>query len=190
MTPAGHMLMGTAIGVLVIPRRATLRTKAATLAGFALVATLPDWQLPPRLPGIDHLPLPPWGHNLYRVSHSLFVNLAIGAAGAALLGWWPRLRKWLGGWPVLIGVAAALLSHLLLDTFYSHGYGLAMFWPLSDARLALPLPWFHTLQDVPPPITRHTVRVVLVEVAFFLPLVLLAAALRAALERRRGAQCP
>lgn len=181
--------MGAAIGVLVVPRHAKLRSQAAMLAGFALLATVPDWQLPPRLPGIDYLPLPPWGHNLYRVSHSLFVNLAISAAGVALLGSWARLRERLGGWPVLLGAAAALLSHLLLDTFYAQGYGLAMFWPLSDARVALPLPWFETLRDIPPPVTWHTLRVVLVEVAFYLPLVLLAAAVREVLERRRG-QCP
>jgi len=180
------MLMGASIGVLVIPRRAKARTKAAMLAGFALLATVPDWQLPHGWPGVEYVPLPPWGHNLYRVSHSLFVNLAIAAAGVALLGSWARLREWLGGWPVVLGAAAALLSHLLLDTFYGHGYGLAMFWPLSDARLALPLPWFSTVRGIPPPLDWHTVRVVLVEVAFYLPILIIAVVVRKLIERRRG----
>jgi len=189
------MLTGASIGVLVVPRDWRARAKAGLLAGFALVATLPDWQLPPGMPGLQYLPLPPWGHNLYRVSHSLFVNLAIAAAGVVLLGSWPPVRKALGGWPVLLGAAAALLSHLLLDTFYNHGRGLAMFWPLSDARLALPMPWFSTLEDIPPPLDWHTVRVVLVEAAFYLPLFIVCVAVRVGLARRvcrnkRGSEQP
>jgi hypothetical protein len=29
-----------------------------------------------------------------------------------------------------------------LDSLYNHGHGVAIFWPLSDVRLALPIPWF------------------------------------------------
>jgi membrane-bound metal-dependent hydrolase YbcI (DUF457 family) len=39
------------------------------------------------------------------------------------------------------------LSHLLLDSFYNHGYGVAIFWPFSTARLALPMPWFSVVTE-------------------------------------------
>jgi len=188
MTPAGHMLMGASIGVLVVPRRFGWGARAAVVGGCALAATVPDWQFPPGLPGIEYLPLPPWGHNLYHVSHSLFVNLAIAAAGMAMLGCRPRLRNSLGGWPVLLGAGAALMSHLLLDTFYNNGRGLAMFWPISNARVALPLPWFSTLTNIPPPFDWHTIRVVLVEVAFYGPVLMICAALRALIEYQKASK--
>jgi hypothetical protein len=36
------------------------------------------------------------------------------------------IRTRTGGWLVLAGGGVAWLSHLLLDTFYNHGLGLAM----------------------------------------------------------------
>jgi membrane-bound metal-dependent hydrolase YbcI (DUF457 family) len=106
----------------------------AAFAAFTLVATAPD------------LPFPFWGHYSYRVSHSLFVNLAVVAAVVGLLIV-PRARRSEAAWRwVVAGGAAAWLSHLLLDSFYSHGHGIRIFWPLSDAALNLPLPWFHVLR--------------------------------------------
>jgi membrane-bound metal-dependent hydrolase YbcI (DUF457 family) len=106
----------------------------AAFAAFTLVATAPDF------------PLPFWGHYSYRVSHSLFVNLAVVAAVVGLLIA-PRARRSEASWRwVVAGGAAAWLSHLLLDSFYSHGHGIRIFWPLSDAALNLPLPWFHVLR--------------------------------------------
>ncbi|MEQ8837161.1 MAG: hypothetical protein RID07_10200, partial [Lacipirellulaceae bacterium] len=57
-------------------------------------------------------------------------------------------------------------SHLLLDMFYNHGKGLAMFWPYSDARLALTIPWFSHL-DLSDLWSWHNIRVALVESLFY-----------------------
>lgn len=155
MTPIGHSLFGTSIGVLCMPELETVRARAVFLTGFALLANVPDFAVPG------------WGHDRYHISHGLFVNSALIAAAAVVLTFWASGRKRFGGTGVILGGAAAWLSHLLLDSFYSHGKGIAIFWPFSRARLALPIPWLDNLQGSPPPLNAHTVRVCLVELVFF-----------------------
>jgi membrane-bound metal-dependent hydrolase YbcI (DUF457 family) len=139
MTSVGHCLTGLSIAALVVPRGWPRREKVVTFAAFVLMANVPD------------APLPSWGHFHYKVSHSLFVNLALLSVAAGLLmslrAWRSQaVRRW-----VVAGGAAAWLSHLLLDSFYSHGRGIRIFWPVSDAALNLAIPWFHVLQRGPPP---------------------------------------
>jgi membrane-bound metal-dependent hydrolase YbcI (DUF457 family) len=134
MTSVGHCLTGLSFAALVVPRRWERKEKVVAFAAFILVASAPDF------------PLPFWGHYSYRVSHSLFVNLALLAVAVGLLissrAWRSdAARRW-----VVAGGAAAWLSHLLLDSFYSHGHGIRIFWPVSDAALNLAIPWFHVLQ--------------------------------------------
>ena len=134
MTSVGHCLTGLSFAALVVPRSWERRQKAVAFAAIVLAANVPD------------LPLPFWGHFDYRVSHSLFANLALVAVVVSLLisprAWRSQAAfRW-----VVAGGAAAWLSHLLLDSFYSHGYGIRIFWPFSDAALSLPVPWFHVLQ--------------------------------------------
>jgi hypothetical protein len=133
MTSVGHSLVGLSFGALAIPRSWRGRPKALAFGVFGLLAGGPD------------LPAPSWGHSEYLVSHSIFVNLALVAVVAALAAASPRLRSALGGWPVVCAGAAAWLSHLLLDSFYSHGKGIRIFWPLSLDALSLPVPWFDVL---------------------------------------------
>ncbi len=165
MTGTGHTLTGAAVGVMCMPRQASAQGKAVHLAVFVLLANLPD------------LSLRNWGHDRYDVSHSVFVNLLIIVVAAAILGSWKRANLWIGGWWVIAGGALAWLSHLLLDSFYSHGKGVAIFWPFSDARLVLPIPWFSVVES-PPPITAAIIREFLVEFASYFPLVLLAILIR------------
>jgi hypothetical protein len=44
-----------------------------------------------------------------------------------------------------------------LDSLYNHGRGIAIFWPFSDAHLAMPVPWFETISL--PPFTESNLRV-------------------------------
>jgi membrane-bound metal-dependent hydrolase YbcI (DUF457 family) len=155
MTPIGHSLFGASVGVVCMPELKTTRAKAALLAAFALLANVPDFALPG------------WGHDRYQVSHSLFINLSLIAAIVAVLRLRRRAWRELGSTPVVLGGAAAWLSHLLLDSFYNHGRGIAMFWPFSSARLALPLPWLGFLESNPPPLNAHTLEVCLVELGSF-----------------------
>ena len=133
MTPVGHTLVGVSLGIACLPAFTTRRAKAAFLASFAVLANVPD------------LHLPCWGHSRYDISHSLFVSVLLIALACVCLRLWPRTRRTLGSPAVLAAGAAAWLSHLLLDSFYSHGQGIAIFWPFSQARLVLPIPWFDVL---------------------------------------------
>lgn len=139
MTSVGHCLTGLSVAALVVPRSWERREKRLAFAGLTLVANVPD------------LPFPFWGHVNYRVSHSVFVNLALAAllVGALLTSraWRSEAaRRW-----VLAGGVAAWMSHFLLDSFYSHGRGIRIFWPFSDAALNLAIPWFHVMSRRSPP---------------------------------------
>jgi hypothetical protein len=153
MTMVGHSLLGLSAGALVIPRGWPRRSKLLAFGIFVLLAGGPD------------LPAPFWGHGRYLVSHSLFVNLGLVGGVAALLAAFPRMRAALGGWPVVCVGAATWLSHLLLDSFYSHGKGVRIFWPLSDDVLNLPMPWFDVLQVGIPP--AEALGIFAVELAFY-----------------------
>jgi hypothetical protein len=114
MTPVGHSLVGASLGVVSLPRYRTTRTKVLFLAGFILLANVPDFAFTG------------WGHDRYDVSHSVFVALAVLGGVAGLMAIWRRAREAIGGWWIVAAGAAAWLSHLLLDSFYSHGQGIAI----------------------------------------------------------------
>ncbi len=157
----GHGLTGAALGLLATPAGAGRGRLLATLVAFAALANIPD------------LPLPGWGHSRYDISHSVFVNLPLALVLALALWRWRGLRLRV----TLLG-AAAWCSHLLLDSMYNHGKGVAIFWPLSAGRLALPLPWFSTAHG---PLWRpdlHLLKVMAVELAFYGALFLVGAGLR------------
>jgi hypothetical protein len=137
MTTVGHTLFGLALGVLVLPLDARRRFSRPHLVAFALLANVPDF------------PLPGWGHDLYQVSHSLFVTCALIAAAALCLRSSPRALRAVGGGRVVLAGAGAWAGHLLLDSLYNHGRGIAIFWPFSSAHLALPVPWFARLEHGP-----------------------------------------
>jgi len=172
MTTVGHVLMGTAIGVLCLPLQKSTPWKAAYFAAFALLPNIPD------------LPFPGWGHDRYDLSHSLFVNLILGLAAAFLL--W-RQKVIPPGGKILLAGAAAWLSHLLLDALYGDGPGVAIFRPFSDAYLHLPIPWFAVVWTAPQ-LTTELFREFAMEFASYVPLVVLAAGLRRIRLARRVSQ--
>jgi hypothetical protein len=174
MTLVGHMLTGTAIGVVTMPNYPRTRQKTIFLLVFALLATVPDW------------PFRNWGHAKYYVSHSIFINLLlIGIVGTIL---YIAPRTWRKhslipathslSWQVMLGGSLAWMSHLLLDTFYNHKKGLAMFWPLSSARLALPIPWLAVASRPFLPVTTGNLRIILLDFLTFFPLVIFAIIIR------------
>jgi hypothetical protein len=157
MSPVGHSLLGSAIGVLVMPRELRPPAKAAFIATFIVLGNLADaW-------------LPFVGWKWYRISHSVFVNLAICliaiAASRLLRSKFPNICRR----DVLLGAAAACLSHLLLDTFYNHGEGVQILWPLSDVSVALPLPWFSHWPTKPPFFTWELFQASVIEIFFYAP---------------------
>jgi len=160
------------VALLCMPRLARVSQRAVFLCGFAALANVPDMR------GV-------WGHYSYDVRHSLIVNLAIVAAiwlAGALLA---RLRRRPFAWTIMAFGSAAWLSHLLLDSFYNHGQGVRIFWPLSHARLNLAMPWFSTLHwawDL------HTLRVVAIEAAVYGGLFLICLVIRREVLKRRCAR--
>ncbi len=162
MTNVGHTIVGASLGLVCMSPDASRSYKAAHQLTFMLLANLPD------------LPLRNWGHHRYYFSHSIFVNLALIATIITILGLLPVVRKQ-PRYPWLIGMGAcAWLSHLLLDTFYNHGKGLLMFWPLSKTRLALPIPWFSVMPGPIIPLAWEKVTIFLIEIASYAPFLLLA----------------
>ena len=141
--------MGLAIGCAVVPRDFNRRQTALTLMTFVALANTPDW------------PLPGWGHDRYDVSHSIFVTIAIVVIAAGVTTVWLRRTPYFR-WRLIAGGAVAWLSHLLLDTLYDGRKGLAMFWPVSDARVSLPIPCFRTMQ-LSPLVSAHNASVFAIE---------------------------
>ena len=174
MTYVGHTIAGAAVGVLCEPRRGSLKRRLLHYAVFVLVANLPD------------LPVRYWGHDRYDISHSIVVASAVFAGAAIALVISRTALVKIGGWRTYRFTAIAWLSHLILDSLYNHGHGVAIFWPVSEARLVLPIPWFSIVNPVR--LSAEVLREYAVEAASFLPLLLLAVLARGAAEARRGAR--
>lgn len=171
MTPVGHSLMGLSLAALGAPLGASLPKKAMFAAAFVVLPNLPD------------LPVRGWGHDDYVVSHSLIVNAAMAAVVVRVIASFPRVWAQIGNLRGALFGALAWQSHMLLDSFYNHNKGVAIYWPLSPARLNLAMPWFRTLPGWA--LDWTTARIVLIEAGFYGMIFALAIALRA-LEARRA----
>ena len=143
MTTVGHSLTGISLAVLTLPGGRSRLWYLLVGHFYVMFANLPDF------------PLPGWGHNAYRVSHSIFVTMLLASLLGVLL-LWPRFTEHIGR-RVILAWSAAWLSHMPLDSLYNHGRGIAIFWPFSDAHLAMPVSWFQTVSL--PPMTQQNLRV-------------------------------
>lgn len=165
MTSVGHTLTGLSLAAAGTPFGVARQRRAMVFVACALLANFPD------------LPVPGWGHDAYDVSHSLFVNgLGIFVLTLLALQWQPMRTRLAGPRGVLL-VAAAWASHVLLDSMYNHGQGVAALWPLSDGRIAMPLPWFSTLRP-DPLLSRHNLQVFGIELLAYGSLLLAVVVLR------------
>jgi membrane-bound metal-dependent hydrolase YbcI (DUF457 family) len=155
MTFVAHSIVGLTVATIIMPKTFKVYQKSLLFVIFVAFANLPD------------LTRPGYGHELYYLSHSIFVNLILLLIVVMPFLLSEKLRNRIGGFPVLIGCAICWLSHLLLDSMYNHGQGIAMFWPFSDARLALPVPFFETLKGGDTYFSSHSIKVFLIEIAFY-----------------------
>jgi hypothetical protein len=162
MTLVGHTLTGVAIGVLCLPKHTTTPWKIFYFAFFMILPNIPD------------IPIRNWGHDRYDISHSLFVNLLFIMIFLIFLGIFTHIRTRIGNYCVMVGGSFAWLSHLLLDSFYNHGKGIAIYWPFSQARLVFPIPWFSVLPSSPPPFTPQILRIYLIELLAYFPVLFVA----------------
>ncbi|MEJ2156990.1 MAG: metal-dependent hydrolase [Desulfobacteraceae bacterium] len=159
MTTLGHSLTGLAALAYVIPSHCSWLARLVWATLFIALASIPDW------------PLPGWGHQDLSISHSLWLNMALCAAVAAILK--KSAPERFGEAPLLAAGAFAWLSHILLDTLYGDLPGTAIFWPFSDAAVTLPVPWLQSLPHLPPPFDATVIRILMLELLTFAPLVLL-----------------
>ena len=161
MSPVGHSLVGLSLAAIAMPPSRGRFWKTGLLVSFVALANLPDW------------PIANWGHDRYDISHSIFVNISL--IGLTTLVWLitPRLKSSLP-LPCFLLALSAWLSHLLLDSFYNHGLGIAIYWPFSDGRLNFAMPWFNTL-DLSQSITsQHNLYVYFIEFIAYGPVLILA----------------
>lgn len=162
MTTIGHSLLGLSIAAVAVPSSVPRRQFFLLAALAVLFANLPD------------LPLPGWGHRAYAVSHSFVVTLVLAGLLFAIVRLWRNDLIVFRGLPWMLTLA--WLSHMVLDSTYSHGNGLAVLWPVSSAHLALPVPWFDTLSL--PVRSEHNRDVIRTELAVYGALAVLACSFR------------
>ena len=151
MTTVGHSLTGLSLAALTLPRGKSLLWYLVIGHFFIFFANLPDF------------PLPGWGHRYYQISHSVFVTTLLVSLLSMLL-LLPRFDRAVGA-RIVAAWSFTWLSHMLLDSLYAHGAGIGVFWPFSNAHLALPVPWFETLRW--PPISEHNRNVFRTELLVF-----------------------
>ena len=151
VTTVGHSLTGLSLAVLILPLGQSRRWYFLTAVCFVIFANVSDF------------PLPGWGHNAYQVSHSVYVTILL-ASLLALLLLWPTFHARVGV-RVIVAWSVAWLSHLPLDSMYAHGQGIAIFWPFSEAHLAMPVSWFETIRL--PARSDHNLRVFRIELLVF-----------------------
>jgi len=131
------LALGAGLGEEAIPRR--------LLAAGAVASLLPDLDVVGLRLGVPYASA--LGHR--GASHSLAFALAVAALGAALHG--PLRCRARTAFLFLLAAAA---SHGLLDAFTNGGLGVAILWPLSDARWFAPVRPIHVA-----PLGLHGLRV-------------------------------
>ena len=165
MTPIGHSMMGLTFAAFALPVEGKTTNRILRSGGiafaFVALANLPDW------------PLPGWGHDQYHISHSVFVNAGLICVAIAMARLFATNTRY-GSWRFLSLAAMAWLSHLLLDSFYNHGRGIAIFWPVSSGRLKLPIPWFGNWDLKQSIVSRDNLTVFGIEFIAYAPILLAA----------------
>jgi inner membrane protein len=112
----------------------------------------------PVIPDLDTLSVTSnnsiWGHRGF--THSLAFAVGLGLAATMLAGWYLRLGFWRSA--ALFSAIAA--SHALLDLFTTAGNGIALWWPMSDARAGPlgPIPVADLGFDWPNPMRSPAIR--------------------------------
>ena len=176
MTPIGHSMTGLALAAFALPDKGKptkriLRSRGIA-AAFVVLANLPDG------------PVQGWGHDQYHISHSVFVNLTLIVSVIAIVRIFAS-KTWFGSWRFLTLAAMAWLSHLLLDSFYNHGRGIAIFWPVSSSRLNLAMPWFANYDLSQSIVSQHNLTVFAIEFIAYLPILLAAVVISKKLRIRK-----
>ena len=171
MASLGHVVVGLAVArgwpscTIARPSR---RTLVVAMAGLAVLSLLPDADVVGFKFGIAYTD--PWGHR--GATHSIVFALFCGAIAfiVAQATAWKTFRG-----RIALTVFLVVVSHPLLDALTDGGHGVALWWPLSDARIFSP---WRPLQVAPIGrrffTTTRGFQVAATEFAFFLPALLFA----------------
>ena len=164
----GHVAVGLMAGRIQHDGRtlpAQPRSEAATLLGFGLLGTLPDFDVfAVALGASEHTVA---GHR--GASHSLVMAIAFAVMGGLLA----RRYGW-NGVRTALALALALGSHGLLDTLAEGGRAIPLLWPFTHHRYAAP---WRPFPDAPRGfafISRHGLSVAALEFLYFLPVTVFA----------------
>jgi inner membrane protein len=160
----GHVAVGLMAGRLHDrgrPEPSDIRSRAATLIGFGVLGTLPDFDVFAVALGTNEATAA--GHR--GASHSLLTALALAIAGGIIA----RRYGW-GGLRTAMALMLAIGSHGLLDTLAQGGRAIPLFWPLTDQRFAAP---WRCFPDAPRGfafLSWHGFSVAALEFLYFLPI--------------------
>ena len=164
--PLAHSLIGATVAAA-LDKGGGVRWRLLCLAGFLAVCPDFDYFLNWLRVGRGG-----WHHGF---THSIAFAMFVGAITALVTGW----RSVRG----FIVFSAATVSHTLLDYVITESRGVALWWPFTDQRYKLRVPnpidytWSSTsLSEA----TVDVVRICLLELIIFAPLLLLVILLRRA----------
>jgi membrane-bound metal-dependent hydrolase YbcI (DUF457 family) len=160
VTQFGHIIIGISFGTLCIPSKFNIRRKILFLLPFAFVANIPD------------IAIGGWGHDKYHFSHSIFVNFSFICLLFVVWMFLSSLFRWKRHLGIAAGISCAWLSHLLLDSFYNHGRGIKIFWPVSDSALRFPIPWLNIKDISISYFSWYNTKIYLIEVFTFTPILI------------------
>ena len=104
MTFVAHSIIGVTVATIIMPKTFKVYQKSILVGSFIILANMPD------------LTRPRYGHELYYLSHSIFINLILILIAVMPFLLSEELRNRIGGFPVLTGCAVCWLSHFLLDS--------------------------------------------------------------------------
>ncbi len=123
-TVVSHALVPLALAVAAGPVRVP---RSIAVAG-AVLAMVPDADVAGFALGVDYAA--DWGHR--GATHSLALPALVSAA---LVAGWGQARSW----PAALFLFVAMASHGLLDMATDGGLGVALWWPVNQARLFWPI---------------------------------------------------
>jgi inner membrane protein len=139
MSALGHVAVGVATARLLSPSGTPSDVLASRMAALSTLALLPDLDF--LIPAVG----PSTGPFAHRgASHSLVAAMVVGLIIAVAIKAWGGRRAIMWG----IVATAVVASHPILDLFSDTDLGVALLWPLSNARFLAP---WHILPNPPWP---------------------------------------
>ena len=159
MSMLGHVAIGVATARLITPAGEPSRLLRARMLMLSALGLLPDLDF---LIPVGGSPVGPFTHR--GATHSFAVAIVVGVSIAVAIRLWAVRRA--VAWGLL--TTAVVASHGILDYFGDTQLGVALLWPVSDARFLAP---WHLLPNPPWPglFSPYGLRQLALELLVFLP---------------------